>query len=228
MFWRTTVLKKTRDPFGQADCESELKMLKSEYSKLYFDEAPFNATAIDSETYLIIGRRGSGKTALSQFFSFQKVVEDPIYIDVDEPAAYQQVLADIAARASESREIAIPRLMRIWEYVIWRLLFERTSSESPAIAAACGTGFKRHSVSQIVNGIIEHLLTTFHDANGKYMASHMEQLLTEEGLKAAKAEVLEIAAKRSIIIAIDTLEKYDIDNAALVNAMAALIQSAAE
>src|SRR6185312_14933951 len=90
-------------PFGQADCESEMKVLKSNYSDLYFDETPFNAAAVDPGTYLVIGRRGSGKTALAQYFSFQKTLQRPIYIDVDEPAVYQQVLSDIATHASEAR-----------------------------------------------------------------------------------------------------------------------------
>src|SRR5262245_17940499 len=44
------------EPFGQADCESEVRSLKAEYSELYFDETPFNEAAIKPETYLIIGR----------------------------------------------------------------------------------------------------------------------------------------------------------------------------
>src|ERR1700751_4908327 len=116
-------------PFGQADCESEVKLLR-DYTEIYFDETPFNLPAILPETYLIIGRRGSGKTALSQYLSFQKVIDDPIYIYVDEPAVYQQVLADIAARASESRDIAIPRLAKIWRYLIWCVVFEHTKDQS--------------------------------------------------------------------------------------------------
>jgi hypothetical protein len=53
------------NPFGEADCLEEVKLLKGEYSDLYFNEAPFNQAALDRNTYLIIGRRGSGKTALS-------------------------------------------------------------------------------------------------------------------------------------------------------------------
>jgi predicted AAA+ superfamily ATPase len=109
--------KITYYPFGQADCESELKILKSGYEKLYFDETPFNDTAIEPDAYLIIGRRGSGKTALSQYFSFQKVIKNHIYIDVDEPDIYQHVLIDISNHASEFREIAIPRLKKLPDYL---------------------------------------------------------------------------------------------------------------
>lgn len=217
----------TREPFGQADCESEIKVLKSDYSKLYFDETPFNSAAIDPETYLIIGRRGSGKTALSQYFSFQKVLTNPIYIDVDEPAVYQQVLADIANHASESREIAIPRLKKIWEYVLWCVIFEHTRRDSAEISRAC-TSNCEHPPSHTINIIIERLLSIFRASDEKIVETHLEQLLTEERLEAAKAQVLRIASDRPIIIAIDTLEKNNVGNDALMNSMAALVECAAD
>lgn len=78
------------EPFGEADCESELKMLgSSEYSKYYFDHTRFNREALSPKVFLIIGRRGAGKTALSQFFSFQQLMPRVATIEVDEPAAFQ-------------------------------------------------------------------------------------------------------------------------------------------
>jgi hypothetical protein len=56
------------DPFGLADCESELEELHEEYQQLYFGNTPFNVSALNQRTYLIIGRRGAGKTALSHYF----------------------------------------------------------------------------------------------------------------------------------------------------------------
>jgi len=222
------VKKIRREPFGQADCESELKILRAEYSKLYFDETPFNSAAIEPQSYVIIGRRGSGKTALSQYFSFQKVIGDPIYIDVDEPAVYQQVLAGIAARASESREIAIPRLVKIWQYVIWCVVFEHTRHEAPAIARVSRNNGRNVSVSHVINGVIEHLLALFGNDDETACAAHVEQLLAGKNIEAAREAALRISAKRPIIIAIDTLEKYEVEDTALMNAMAALIQCAAD
>jgi Cdc6-like AAA superfamily ATPase len=217
-----------QNPFGQADCESELKTLKSEYSELYFDETPFNTEAIKPQTYLIVGRRGSGKTALAQYFSFQKVLTDPIYIDVDEPRVYQKVLSDVASRASEAREIAIPRLQKVWQYVIWCVVFEHTRTLSKVIAEACDETCSTGGVSHLINSIIDRLLVLLHDSDGKIIDERIEQLLSDERLESARVAVLKIATKRPIIIAFDTLEKYDISNDALMNAMAALVQYAAD
>jgi hypothetical protein len=216
-----------RSPFGQADCESEFETLKADYSQLYFDGTPFNAASIKPETYLIIGRRGSGKTALSRYFSFQTRIPDPIYIDVDEPKAYRTVLADIAARASESREIAIPRLVKVWEYTLWCVVFEQTKRESTAIAAACHQDCSVDHPSHLVNRIIDRLLTILHEPGDAFIDERMHELLSDERLEAAKEEVLKVAARKPIIIALDTLERYDVGDSALMNAMAALVQCAA-
>ena len=68
----------------------------SEYSKYYFDHTRFNREALSPKVFLIIGRRGAGKTALSQFFSFQQLMPNVTTIEVDEPAAFQQLMSKMA------------------------------------------------------------------------------------------------------------------------------------
>src|SRR5215467_6346457 len=85
------------EPFGEADCESELKVMgSSEYSKYYFEHTRFNREGLSPKVFLIIGRRGAGKTALSQFFSFQQLMPKVTTIEVDEPAAFQQLMSRMA------------------------------------------------------------------------------------------------------------------------------------
>ena len=92
------------EPFGEADCESELKVMgSSEYSKYYFDHTRFNREALSPKVFLIIGRRGAGKTALSQFFSFQHLMPNVTTIEVDEPAAFQQLMSKMAESAASTR-----------------------------------------------------------------------------------------------------------------------------
>jgi hypothetical protein len=222
--------KKMLRPFGEADCEAELRALggKSHYSELYFDEAPFNEASIAPETYLIVGRRGSGKTALSQYFSFQSSYPNPIYIDVDEPIVYQQVLSDIASKTSEAREIAIPRLKRLWLYIIWCLIFDHCKNESPAIEGACNENRPSGRVSNFIGSILDRLLKSLHEDQTHHIGQCVEALLKEEKLDAARKEILKLTRKRPVIVSMDTLEKYDVNDKGLMNAMAALVQCAAD
>jgi len=220
-----------RKPFGQADCESEVKELQDSYSKLYFDETPFNSAAIKPETYLIVGRRGAGKTALSRYFSFQRELRDPLYIDVDEPKEYRKVLSDIASRAAEEREereVAIPRLQKVWEYVIWCVIFEHTRDRSKVIADACDQVCSVSGVSYLINSIIDRLLSALRDSQDEAMDRRITQLVTDKGVDAARREVLKLASQRPVVAAFDTLEKYDVNSGPLMNAMAALVQCAAD
>ncbi len=217
------------EPFGQADCESEMKELKAEYSELYFDEAPFNEAAIDQHTYLIIGRRGSGKTALSRYFSFNKSLADAIYIDVDEPALYQQFLTQLADRAANSRDLAIYRLQRIWNYAVWRVIFEHTRGLSVEVERAhTPPPPGRRSVSELINGLFEMFMQLFKDSDGNIDDSDLDALLTDAGMAQAQEAVLALSRTRPIVIAIDTLERYAVSDDGLMNAMAALVQCAAE
>lgn len=105
---------KHRDPFGKPSCEQEIdKLGDKQYIQLFFEEAPFNDVAVDEDTYLIIGRRGAGKTSLARYFSFQKSIPNPVCIEVLQAHVYQQVLSEISRRTSESRAIAVAHLQRV-------------------------------------------------------------------------------------------------------------------
>ena len=43
-------------PFGEADCETEIKLLKDRYRGYFLDTAPFNLGSIREDVFLIVGR----------------------------------------------------------------------------------------------------------------------------------------------------------------------------
>jgi len=71
-------------PFGEVSCEQELLVLREDYANYFYDQSRFNKESLDPETYLIIGRRGSGKTSLTKYFGFQDRISNAKNIDVDE------------------------------------------------------------------------------------------------------------------------------------------------
>jgi hypothetical protein len=215
------------EPFGQAACESEIKQLKERYRDYYFYHTRFNAAAMDPEVYLIIGRRGAGKTALSHFFSFQKMQPNNIAIDVNEPVLFEQVMAKLADSAHESREIAIPGIVRIWEFVVWSVIFRELKDKDPRIKTACLFGSQSGKVSLFIRHLLKALLEKVL-SNKDDILGELEALVGDERFKQGMESVLEIAKKHPVYVAFDTLENYDINDDPLMRAMAGLIQFASD
>lgn len=214
------------EPFGEADCESELKVLgSSEYSKYYFDHTRFNREALSPKVFLIIGRRGAGKTALSQFFSFQQLMPNVTTIEVDEPAAFQQLMSKIAESAASTREVAIPRLVKIWEFVIWSTIFWQLQDKDPRIKAAVLFADHTDQVSTFIRQVLKFLVSKFLEADND-LADELEDFISNERIQRAKKAVLEVVKGNKVIIALDTMENYAVRDESMMRSMGALIQCA--
>jgi archaellum biogenesis ATPase FlaH len=214
------------EPFGEADCESELKVMgSSEYSKYYFDHTRFNREALSPKVFLIIGRRGAGKTALSQFFSFQQLMPDVTTIEVDEPAAFQQLMSKMAESAASTREVAIPRLVKIWEFVIWSTIFWQLQDKDPRIKAAVLFADQTDQVSTFIRQVLKFLVSKFLKADND-LADELEDFISNERIQRAKKAVLEVVKGNKVIIALDTMENYAVRDESMMRSMGALIQCA--
>jgi archaellum biogenesis ATPase FlaH len=214
------------EPFGEADCESELKVMgSSEYSKYYFDHTRFNREALSPKVFLIIGRRGAGKTALSQFFSFQQLMPNVTTIEVDEPAAFQQLMSKMAESAASTREVAIPRLVKIWEFVIWSTIFWQLQERDSRIKAAVLFAEHTNQVSTFIRQVLKFLVSKFLEPNND-LADELEDFIGNERIQKAKRAVLEVVKGNKVIIALDTMENYAVRDESMMRSMGALIQCA--
>jgi len=214
------------EPFGEADCESELKVMgSSEYSKYYFDHTRFNREALRPKVFLIIGRRGAGKTALSQFFSFQQLMPNVTTIEVDEPAVFQQLMSKIADSAATTREVAIPRLVKIWEFVIWSTIFWQLQDRDSRIKAAVLFTEQTNHVSTFIRQVLKFLVSKFLEADND-LADELEDFISNERVQRAKKAVLEVVKGNKVIIALDTMENYAVRDESMMRSMGALIQCA--
>jgi hypothetical protein len=211
-------------PFGEPDCESELKALGDRYREYYFDNR-FSSRALDPEVYLIVGRRGSGKTALGHFFEFQRNLKNSIAIDVDEPAVFEEVTDKIKASVDQSREFAIPKIAKLWELVIWSAIVHKLREADARIAAAAFFGKGESRFSRFIRHVIEALVQRVVKSN-RNLLEELEDLLAQPAVAEGKKAVLEIAAREPIFVAIDTLENYAVNDEATMRALGALIQCA--
>lgn len=214
-------------PFGEADCESEVKILQEEYHHYFFHQTRFNGLALNPKVFLIVGRRGAGKTALAHYFSFQKELRQAIAIDVDEPAAFDQVLHSLPEIASYTREVAVPRITKLWEFILWSILFYALQNQDGRIRAACifgnQAGTLPHFIRITLRAMLNRLLQTDTD-----VLSELELLIADDRIQAGKAAVLELAKRQPVLIAIDTLENYEIQDVNMMRAIAALVQCASD
>jgi KaiC/GvpD/RAD55 family RecA-like ATPase len=211
--------------FGVADCETEIEQLKDRYKDVFFGEVPFCEDAAREETYLIVGRRGSGKTALSHYFGFRDSTRTVHLIDVDEPEAFASVLTSTAIAGSDDRQLAISRLVKVWDHAIWCIIFRSLAEESAQLAEICD----RYSLPErknILEKLLKGVLAFLGNPSPGDLDDRFDQL-SSLASNEAKELVLDYAAATPIYVAMDTLEQYDVSKTALMYALAALVQYAA-
>src|SRR5262245_54441578 len=217
-----------RHPFGEVCCEDEVRILGDHYKEFFFDRAPFSDEALEDDRYLIVGRRGSGKSSLAQFFTFQRKFPNARCVDVREPQEYEHVLTQVAQFATGSPQIAISRLVQIWEQVIWIQVFRELQEFHPVLAAVPNiVRPTERSSTTLVLSFLKALLRKFVDGSGEISDGIAEWVSTRafrEAQHAAKA----LLHKHPVIVAFDTLERYDTSDDAMMRATAALVEAASK
>lgn len=210
-------------PFGEVSCENEIEVLQEHYSEFFYDKSRFNEEAINPEIYLIVGRRGSGKTSLTKYFGFQNRLKNAHNIDVDEPVIYDSIINRTVHRDYRSPDLAVNDVRKVWEYLIWSLIFHEYRDRDPLLE---NTGFftgKKGKFSIFVSELLRHILSKYLDESGA-VADALSEALSDPVFTRAKEKVLEFTRKEPVIIAIDTFERYDRNNDAMMAVTAALIQ----
>src|SRR4051794_4382195 len=205
------------DPFGEADCETELSKYGKLYKEIFFDEAPFNKPAIKKFSYLIVGRKGSGKTALSIFLSFQKDIPDSRYVILDVRQIYDKIFRKEASWIDQRRQLAIPELTTAWDLIVWSHIIESIRDE---IAPDQRSQWYKLSPASIFEWLAQIIIGG--DSDGRQVSTNLERINADTNIEGAKAVVCRICARRPLIVAIDTLEQYDVNDTLLMYAQAAL------
>jgi hypothetical protein len=214
-------------PFGEICCEAEREVLGKSYSNYYFEHTSFNGDSLDRDVYLIVGRRGCGKTSLGEFFKFQSDLPNAHCIDVDEPRLYNAVLHRVIGTLGHASEVAITLIVDVWNYAIWSLIFKEYRELDPRIERATFSGAGEASGAALIKALISNLEQKRETA-GEALDDQLDATLRSPVFEAARQAVLEITARQPIIVAIDSMEHFSIRDDAVMWATAALIQCASE
>jgi hypothetical protein len=213
-------------PFGEVSCETEVEVLKEQYQKYYYSRTRFNMEVTDEDTYLIVGRRGSGKTSLAKYLEFQTDLENAHCIDVNEPEVYDGLFRKMHLSTYPSDDLLVERLVKLWDYIIWNLIFHNLANEDAVIKAASLIKDRKPSPARVIADILKYLLNRFINDQEGAVADEIEQLLASIPFSEAQKRILAITSRRPIIVAIDTIERYDKDDDKLMGIVASLIQAA--
>jgi hypothetical protein len=216
-----------RKPFGEESCEMELERFDSEYAQRYFHAAPFNALAVDKHHYLFIGRRGAGKTSLTNFFEFQaqdaefhQKLKGGRAASTGRPRDYFRELADLLKNVVQDRDHALEIGEDIWTYLIWQVIFTALRNEANNVQLARDCEHV-HDTKTLIPSLLNQLtaqLTPIHRVITTYLASPRAT--------GAMGTARQIARKRPLIVSLDVLEHYRPDDEGQMRALGSLVQSA--
>lgn len=223
-------------PFGENSCEDEKRLLLGNYEKYYFRNKRFETRIMDRSTYLIIGRRGTGKSSLIEYFGFSDLHGRRFRsIDVNEPELYQMVLEKVAKLLEENSLHTSYKTKLIWKYVIWSLIFREYADADPRIAEAEADiselrGESRLTASRVVLHLIQALVTKLTgQAHGlEEIFDDIENRLASDAFLEAQQAVLEYCKNDESAIALDSIEDYPVSNTAMMAAISALIEFASD
>jgi len=226
-------------PFGEVSCEREVSKLHNDYGAYFFNQAAFNEEALQPHIYVIVGRRGSGKSSLGQYFALQqdrkgakfKIIWDKDGENKHASDLFANVFEPImrSTQASKSfEEVAIHKYAKVWQVVIWSLLYDAYRELDPCIERA-------HQISSLDSmiAIIKRTVKAWFEKYGNdkdnSIVENLEKCLTGTIIKEAQEAVLRHAQKTPIIIALDTLERYSVEkDTPMLKVIAALVQVASD
>jgi energy-coupling factor transporter ATP-binding protein EcfA2 len=216
----------TSNPFGEESCEHEIQALGEEYNNYFYREARFNKDVLDVNVYLIVGRRGSGKTSLSKHFENYSIYKNKEFIYIDGAPIYDEAFSNILTQSSYSGDMLTNRAIKIWEYIFWLSIFERFSKYDRLIKDACFFADQEKDFTRLSTEILKHVVSTLIKDDKKTIVEAIEAQFSQMNFIKAQQKVFEIAKSRNVIIAIDTIDRYDKGNETLMSITAGLIECA--
>lgn len=214
-------------PFGEVNFETEFQKLGEEkWEEYFFEHTDFVKQALLTETYLIIGRRGSGKSSLLQHILTQDKYPNSDYIDFGVAENYIDELLKIANNINLTQEIKVQKLVKFWDYIVWQIVFKKLADKDEEIKNGIHEDCSDPSIINFIKLLIKGLLNRNEVSHGDDMIEMLGKRTSERKYIDAKEKVLSILKGNPLYIVIDSREKYSVKDENEMNITAALIQCA--
>lgn len=222
-------------PFGLNDSAKEAKSLP----QLYLKETEFNSKALSAMVSLIIGRRGTGKTALAQYLKFGQT-DYEIYVGIDEPQIFSRTLELVASKMhGETILSVVDDLASIWELSFWTALMSELSASKGLPEGEYSKPIvkylKHHNVvvypgkaSKVIKCILRDLSKLLSDKAATVidLIYRVEEILNSGTFEEAKWALLKYFDRDAkAVIVIDTLEQYNVREESMQQAIGAMLHA---
>lgn len=215
-------------PFGEISFEDEFEQLgEKKWEEYFFEYTYFVDEALNPRTYLIVGRRGSGKSSLLQHILYQDKYPDSDYIDFGFAESYNSELYKIAANIDLSQELKVQKLVKVWDYIIWQIVFKKLAEHSNKIKLGIFDDCTDPSIANFLKLTLKSILNKHDVSHGDDMVEMLTKRADESRFKNAQQSVIQKLQTNPLFIVIDSREKYSLNNESEMCITAALIQSAA-
>lgn len=216
-------MKNLIQPFGEDCYESEKKYLGNQWERYFFEYTYFVKESLNPDNYIIIGRRGSGKSSLAEYFEHQKKYRKSSTIQIKSEDIFDTDSFRKISDSSNLSELFPNKLVKVWDYYIWQLIFKKLSKSKDEFKKVyhLESNKKKTIFSNIIKGLAEkHLLENTDDIFNSF-----ENINTEE-IEEFKIKAIEITQKQKLFIIIDTREQYSRNNELEMSVTSSLIQCA--
>ena len=91
---------------------------------------------MNKENFIIIGRRGSGKTALSEFFKFQTEIPKMKVITINQNEIFDEIINQAKVTFDGPESLVMPKLQKLWELEVWKQIFKEFNDKDIRITNA--------------------------------------------------------------------------------------------
>ena len=216
-------------PFGSLAAEDELSILKNLYLVNLSDKR--HELALFPHHRIILGRRGSGKTALAEYLRFQKVKPYDAYVTIDYTPTLGIILREVDEHLSRQRIPFADDVVRLWLLAFWTSLMTELVRAGHLNSSAVRTYLATASPITMVgrrHGALDGLAAAIRTEQRSLLDwDHLRRRLDESAYPAAVDDTKQCLTQlHRVAIAVDSIDALPIQSAAMIAVATALLTAA--